>query len=75
MGCLPEAILELLSNSQKRRKHPTSYTHFTFIISSWSARVETHILGDLEAMLGAPEGARVACYTYHSIAMREVSLQ
>jgi hypothetical protein len=27
---------------------------------------------DLVAMLGAPEGARVACYTHHSIAMREV---
>jgi hypothetical protein len=30
------------------------------------------ILGDLVAMLGAPEGARVACHTYHSIAMSEV---
>jgi hypothetical protein len=30
------------------------------------------ILGYLVAMLGAPEGARVACHTYHSMAMRYI---
>jgi len=38
----------------------------------WAGHGTDPILGYLVAMLGAPEGAIVACYTYHSIAMSEV---
>jgi hypothetical protein len=59
MVCLPEAILNLLSAGLKSGKHSVSYTHFS-----------VHNFGDLEAMLGTPEGARIACHTYHNMAMK-----